>query len=95
MIGTGVDFDAFAAPPDNARSDDLVVFVGSMDWQPNEDAVLWFSAEVWPRVAAAVPGARFRIVGRRPPPSIVALGSDRCEVTHDVDRWCRTFAKLR
>jgi len=38
--------------------------------------VLWFGREVLPRVWAAVPEARFVIVGKNPPAEVVALGGD-------------------
>lgn len=82
---TGVDLARFGeGAPDPGRADPLVVFVGSMDWEPNEDGVLWFHREVWPRVRQAVPAAALRIVGRRPPPSIARLGFDGVEVTGTV-----------
>lgn len=85
VIETGVDVAGFAPAALNARSDVLVVFVGSMDWHPNEDGVLWFASEIWHRVLAAIPGARFRVVGRRPPPSILALAEQGIEIAADVD----------
>ncbi|MEK6408460.1 MAG: glycosyltransferase family 4 protein [Acidobacteriota bacterium] len=62
----------------------LVVFVGSMDWEANIDAVDYFCREIWPAVKRAVPGARFRIVGRNPPPRVLKLASDSIEVTGTV-----------
>jgi glycosyltransferase involved in cell wall biosynthesis len=45
-----------------------------MDWLPNEDAILWFAAEVLPRVRAAVPEAVLTVVGRNPTPRVQELG---------------------
>lgn len=42
------------------------VFTGTMDFRPNVDGVLWFVHEVWPRIRAALPGAHFYVVGKRP-----------------------------
>ncbi len=55
-------------------SNDTLVFDGTMDFRPNVDAVLWFAAEVWPRIKAKCPGARFFIVGRNPSPTVLSLG---------------------
>lgn len=41
-----------------------VFHFGSMDWIPNEEAVLWFVLEVWPLVLRRVPEASFHILGR-------------------------------
>lgn len=48
-------FDAPARP--------ALMFVGLLDYMPNTDAVDWFLAAIWPRVRAAVPDARFLVVG--------------------------------
>jgi glycosyltransferase involved in cell wall biosynthesis len=63
-----------------------VLFTGTMDYRPNVDAVAWFVSEVWPRVRASAPSARFRIVGRAATPAVRALaGSPGVEVTGEVD----------
>lgn len=86
VVETGVDAAALA-PSDNARvrRSNLVLFVGSMDWQPNEDGVLWFLDTVWPQVRAAVPDAVFRMVGRRPTPAVLSRRAAGTEVTGDVE----------
>jgi glycosyltransferase involved in cell wall biosynthesis len=63
---TGVDLSAFRQVADERAQSPLVVFIGSMDWEPNIDGVEYFCREVWPRVLEEVPEARFRIVGRNP-----------------------------
>ncbi len=65
-VPTGVDTQFFTATPDHAREPGLMVFTGAMDWMPNEDAMAFFCAEVFPRVKAEVPHARLEIVGREP-----------------------------
>lgn len=68
-----------------ARADKpLVLFLGSMDWEPNVDGVDYFCREIWSKVLAAVPNARFRIVGRDPRPRVLRLASDSVEVTGTV-----------
>jgi len=52
-----------------------VMFLGSMDWMPNQDGVRWFVREVWPAVLAVHPQASFHIVGRNPPAEIRALAA--------------------
>jgi glycosyltransferase involved in cell wall biosynthesis len=70
-IPTGVDLEYFARPAEAIRGYDLV-FVGSMDWMPNIDGISWFFAEALPLIWAKKPGCRIAIVGRNPPPSILA-----------------------
>ncbi|HET9211832.1 MAG TPA: glycosyltransferase [Thermoanaerobaculia bacterium] len=40
----------------------LAVF-GSRGWLPNEESTVWFAAEVWPAVLAALPGAVLHLFG--------------------------------
>ena len=56
------------------HSGDTLIFDGTMDFRPNVDAVLWFAAEVWPRIRAERSDARFFIVGRNPSPQVLSLG---------------------
>jgi sugar transferase (PEP-CTERM/EpsH1 system associated) len=72
VVPTGVDTSYFSPGP---ASDDRprLVFTGSMDWLPNEDAMLFFCREVLPAVRAEVPEATLSIVGRAPTPSVSRL----------------------
>jgi glycosyltransferase involved in cell wall biosynthesis len=75
-IPTGVDMEYFR-PPSGQPERKGLVFVGSMDWMPNVDGVLWFTEHVLPLIRARQPGLPITIVGRTPPPAILALaGSD-------------------
>jgi glycosyltransferase involved in cell wall biosynthesis len=85
VVPTGVDIKKYAAGKDDAPANSsLVLFLGSMDWEPNIDGVEYFSREIWPKVLSRVPGAHFRIVGRNPHPQIKKLASDSIEVTGTV-----------
>jgi glycosyltransferase involved in cell wall biosynthesis len=56
-------------PDRSGRGDPFtLVFLGSLDWRPNLEAVTWFLESVWPRIRQAVPGARFHLGGSNPPP---------------------------
>lgn len=84
VVPTGVDLEQYH-PDDSARQlESLVVFVGAMDWEPNIDGVEYFCAEIWPKVLASVPSAKFRIVGRNPGRRIQDLACASVEVTGSV-----------
>ena len=85
VIPTGADLQSYAYDSENRRVDPLVIFSGSMDWEPNIDAVEYFSGEIWPHVLARIPGARFRIVGRDPDHRVRKLVSPSIAVTGTVD----------
>jgi glycosyltransferase involved in cell wall biosynthesis len=84
VVPTGVDLSRFTYDPQARPAGPLVVFTGSMDWDPNIDGVEYFCHEVWPRVLASVPDARFQIVGRTPHARVKRLASDSVEVTGTV-----------
>jgi glycosyltransferase involved in cell wall biosynthesis len=65
-------------PPPDGRT---VVFFGLLSYVPNIDGVTHFVRDVWPRVAEAHPGARCKIIGGGPPPSLLALAGPRLELT--------------
>jgi sugar transferase (PEP-CTERM/EpsH1 system associated) len=62
VIENGIELDAFRPPNPPGASRD-VVFCGVLNYTPNEEGICWFAREVWPRVLAAEPAARFVIVG--------------------------------
>jgi len=76
VVGNGVDLDRFypATKSERERVGPVLTFTGVMSYKPNADAVAWFARRVMPRVRAAVPDARFDIVGKSPGPAVLALG---------------------
>lgn len=52
-----------------------LVFSGKMDYRPNVDAVLWFAAEVWPKIQAIRPSTTWAIVGQKPHSRLARLRS--------------------
>lgn len=84
VIPTGVDLRQFRYDPELKPAGPFVVFVGSMDWEPNINGVEYFLNEIWPHVLAAVPEARFQVVGRNPHPRLQRLASARVEITGTV-----------
>jgi sugar transferase (PEP-CTERM/EpsH1 system associated) len=85
VVPTGVDTDYFEPSPSDATSH-AMVFTGSMDWLPNEDAMLYFCREVMPAIRAELPDASLAIVGRTPTPAVKRLAEERgVTVTGRVD----------
>lgn len=77
VVPTGVDVDYFTPagdpPPLPGGGAFDLVFVGSMDWLPNIDGVRWFADEVLPLIRRRRPECSLAIVGRTPPPAMLAL----------------------
>jgi glycosyltransferase involved in cell wall biosynthesis len=68
-VSTGVDVDYFKA---NGTAEDPaeLVFTGSMDWHPNEDAIRHFIDEILPHIHREMPRAKLTVVGRNPSGSL-------------------------
>ena len=64
-VPTGVDLEYFS-PALRPRQSRELVFVGSMDWMPNDDGIRWFASEIFSRIQERVTGARLTVVGRSP-----------------------------
>jgi sugar transferase (PEP-CTERM/EpsH1 system associated) len=73
VVPNGVDLDYYA--PGEPATAPTLIFTGAMDYFPNADAVEHFCEEILPRVARAVPGTRFLIVGLNPTPSVRRLAA--------------------
>jgi glycosyltransferase involved in cell wall biosynthesis len=72
-----------------------VLFVGGMNWPPNLEGVRWFAGEIWPRLQAEVPDARWICVGKNPPGEILEKpGIQAPGFVEDLEpywRWGRVF----
>jgi sugar transferase (PEP-CTERM/EpsH1 system associated) len=65
VVQNGIDLETFrpGGPP---AASPIVIFCGVMNYYPNEEGVQWFAEEIWPRIRAARPDARFQVVGSSP-----------------------------
>ena len=87
-IPTGVDVDYFRpVSGDDAGADERrVVFTGSMDWFPNEDAIRYFLNDIYPRLLIDGPLA-VSVVGRNPSTALRRLAAQypAVEITGAVE----------
>jgi polysaccharide biosynthesis protein PslH len=84
VVPTGVDTEKYTLAPPATADPPRIVFLGSMDWEPNIDAVTYFCREIFPRVRAQMPAAVFQIVGRNPHASVRQLATPAVQVTGSV-----------
>jgi glycosyltransferase involved in cell wall biosynthesis len=84
-VPTGVD-TAYFAPNGVREAPARLVFTGSMDWYPNEDAMLFFIHEILPAIRRAVPDVALTVVGRDPSARMrAAADAAGVQVTGTVD----------
>ncbi len=65
VVPTGVDVDFFRPQP-GSEQPNILVFTGSMDWMPNEDAILYCAERILPLIRQQIPDVTLWVVGRRP-----------------------------
>ena len=71
-IKNGVDTKQCLVLPEGDESESLL-FVGTMGYSPNVDAMLWFCEAILPLVRKSVPRLRLEIVGRNPTAEVQSL----------------------
>src|SRR5688572_27192481 len=85
VVPTGVD-TAYFAPDGTPERPQTLVFTGSMDWYPNEDAILYFMDAILPRIRREVPEVAMAVVGRDPSSRLQAAATAAgVRVTGTVD----------
>jgi len=89
VISNGIDLEYFtpaympsagAEVIDTARNyiydRNKLVFVGSMDYYPNVDAMIYFCCHIFPLILRNDPDVTLYIVGNNPPKSLLGIGKD-------------------
>ena len=80
VLENGVDSRHYAPADEEIHEHDRwfarhrVVFVASMDYSANVEAVEYFAREAWPALHSSLPHLVFTLVGRNPPQRIRELG---------------------
>lgn len=74
VVDNGVDLEYFR-PVKSGVTAPRLVFTGSMDWRPNQDAAVHFTTEIFPLLRAKYPDLEAYFVGRNPPESVRRLSA--------------------
>jgi sugar transferase (PEP-CTERM/EpsH1 system associated) len=76
VIPTGADTQYFrpTSAPETLHS---LIFTGSMDWLPNEDAIIFFAKEILPLIRKEVPDVSLTVVGRKPSQRLSELAASQ------------------
>lgn len=82
VIPNAADVDYYQPRPTDPRADGrTVMFFGLLSTSPNIDGVTHLIQDIWPRISAAHPNAHCKIVGGRPPQSLLALAGPHIELS--------------
>jgi sugar transferase (PEP-CTERM/EpsH1 system associated) len=74
-VPNGVDVDYFS-PDFEAKQNNSILFVGTLNWYPNVEAVEFIAHELWPLLKRSVPGVSVDIIGASPPQDIVDFANN-------------------
>jgi glycosyltransferase involved in cell wall biosynthesis len=83
VIPNGVDVQQFSPAPPTTDPDSLLFF-GALNYHPNNEAVRYFVADIFPLILAKRPSTKLWLVGPAPE-NITALRGPSIEVTGYVD----------
>ena len=93
IIPNGVDVTHFQ-PDFTTEAPAHLIYIGSMDWYPNEDAVAFFTDDILPGIQSEVPDVQFSIVGGNPSARVQKLAErDSVVVTGRVPEIKPYFAE--
>ena len=65
-IPFGIDYNKYSEYPEG-ETEQALFHLGSMDWSPNQEGILWFLQEIWPKVHALKPNLKLYLAGRNMP----------------------------
>lgn len=72
----GIDLRKYPMHLPSTAQKTEVGFIGSLDWRPNVEGLLWFLSHVWPAIQTRHPGSfRIHIAGRNMPDRVRKLAS--------------------
>lgn len=63
---TGIDTKVLIPHSKNLEHPSLF-HIGSLEWAPNQEGIMWFIDECWPRIHEKFPGLKFYVAGRNAP----------------------------
>ena len=86
VVPNAVDVEFFQPAPEKPAADRLV-YVGSLAWFPNEDAIRFFMDEIMPKISASRPALRLDVIGQVPNEAMISQwkSNDRVRFLGFVD----------
>jgi len=82
-IPFGIDLERYAIPMAQPGKTDLF-HIGSMNWFPNEEGILWFLSKVWPLINQEIPDLKLYLAGREMPEWLKNLDSKGVNIIGEV-----------
>jgi sugar transferase (PEP-CTERM/EpsH1 system associated) len=87
VVPNGVDTEFFQPQNKDVQLEDALVFTGSMDWLPNDDAITYFCRDILPLIWQGKKDVKLYVVGKNPSAAVLELAAkdNRVVITGRVD----------
>lgn len=83
-LPTGLVLSNYPALLRSALNTQRLGFLGSMDWQPNQEAVRWFVQAIWPKLQSEFPDTSVTFAGKNFPRNLLQLAKNRLVMQGEV-----------
>src|SRR5690606_20573060 len=93
VVPNGIAVSSYDDVARSPSEEDIIAFVGSMDYHANISGVLAFLRDTLPLVLAARPNTQLHIIGKNPPTEVRALAFPGIVVTGTVPDVRPHFAR--
>jgi len=87
-----IGVDCGASRPTSRWPEKNLLFLGTLYYPPNSDAVEWFLREIYPRLRIEIPDVRFVVAGARPSRQLRSLA--RADSSIDLPGYVNDLAEL-
>jgi len=72
-------------PVEKQNKDISLFFMGSLDWKPNQEGLLWFLNQIWPMLHEKLSNLTFYVAGRNMPENIKQMKLPNVKMVGEVE----------
>jgi len=84
IVPNGVNIERFSGNDIESSQENLILFLGALDYEPNEFAVVWLCKSIFPKIRRLIPRAKLHLVGRNPSRLVQSLIGPGIELARNV-----------
>jgi len=84
VIEAGVEIDESSSEP-NIKVDNVILWIGALQWKPNQDSLFWFIEDIFPKIIQKLPNSKLQVIGSNPPKGIAKLHRYNIDIIGMVD----------
>jgi glycosyltransferase involved in cell wall biosynthesis len=85
VVPIGLNVPNYQPAYSNTKPAFSIGFIGSLDWMPNQEGLLWFLKKVWPGLYQQFPGLKLQIAGRNTPRWLKKMSGDGLDVKGEIE----------